>query len=64
MSLYYVKLQRAMERAVQDLHRTADELVNELEGSELIERDDPNGDNARAALEGARAWRSRIEEGR
>lgn len=56
-------LEKQMAHAATELHRLADELVNELEGTPIIEADSAAGDNARAALENARAWRARIEQG-
>lgn len=57
-----IELQQSMQQAVTALHKAADELVCYLEDRPaMLERDDYYGDNARAALSGARAWRSMIE---
>ena len=59
----YILTLRAMQATVAELHRLADALVNELEDSPLIGDESSAGDNARAALDGARAWRARVESG-
>jgi hypothetical protein len=63
MNANAIHLQRRLERAVQDLHQSADALVNALEGSPDLVADSAAGDNARAAYEGARRWRSLVESG-
>lgn len=57
----FIQLQRNMVAAVTQLHGAADELVNELEGNPLLDADSALGDEARATLTSARAWRSMIE---
>lgn len=61
MDSHAIELQRAMQRAVSALHSAADDLVTYLEGTPILEEDSPAGDNARAALDGARAWRAVME---
>lgn len=57
-----LQLQRAMERAAHDLHQAADALVNHLEDSPILTADTSEGDDSRAALDIARAWRALVEE--
>jgi hypothetical protein len=59
----YAQLEKQMANAVHELHRFADELVNELEGNTIIADDSAEGDNARNALANAYAWRARMECG-
>jgi hypothetical protein len=66
MDNHAISLQRKMQRAAQDLHQSADALVNYLENHpdlNGLSDDSAEGDVARAALDGARRWRSMMESG-
>lgn len=67
MDSYAIRLERQMAEAARALHETADGLVTYLESSTEMQRilklDNAAGDNARAALDNARKWRARIEQG-
>jgi len=67
MDSYAIALERRMAAAARQLHETADGLVTYLESSAEMQRvlklDNVAGDNARAALENARKWRARMEQG-
>lgn len=52
-----------MAKAVRELHEYADAVVTELDGKPILKEDSAAGDNARAALDNATAWRARIEQG-
>lgn len=53
--------QRQMGLCARNLHHWADETVNRLEGQPIIAADSAEGDEARAALDNARAMRARME---
>jgi hypothetical protein len=54
---------RQMGHTVRALHEWADATVNQLEGNPILDADTAEADEARAALENARAWRARVEAG-
>lgn len=60
---FWMNAYKQMAQCARDLHKWADETVNELEGHPILEADTAEGDEARAALHNARAWRAVIEGG-